>query len=201
MTNTRPSWSVAFTSTQISLSVSKSLYPKGLRYSTETTGYGNWRTALRRLIRQISFPFCRISFETQNQSKPEFQSSSTSFAHPTFEKPSREPHTEKLCQISARIKNKYVAATNFSNESARSASLPPWPSGGGFLAAVMHHSTETFKANTRCCSTVEAVAPTKPHSKRREEPRSCNEDPRPAYSIRRFNKRFAGYNIYRFGWE
>ena len=31
----------------------------------------------------------------------------------------------------------------------------------GILAAVMHRSTETPKANTRCCSTIEAVAPSK----------------------------------------
>lgn len=47
--------------------------------------------------------------------------------------------------------------------------------------------------------TVEAVAPRKHYTMRREEPMSWNQDPRPAYSVRKPYKRFAGDNVYRFG--
>ena len=66
------------------------------------------------------------------------------------------------------------------------------------MTAVMHHSTETLKANARCCSTIEAVAPSKHYLIRMEEPPSCNQDPRPACSVKRFNKRFAGDNVLLF---
>jgi len=69
------------------------------------------------------------------------------------------------------------------------------------MTAVMHHSTGTLKANAQHDSTVETVAPSKHHSMRREANRSCYQDPSPADSVRRFNKRFAGGHVYRFGWR
>jgi len=59
---------------------------------------------------------------------------------------------------------------------------------------------QRLKANAQLYSTVEAIAPSKLYSMRREEPRSCNQDSRPACSVRRIDKRFAGDNVYRFDW-
>jgi len=78
--------------------------------------------------------------------------------------------------------------------------LPPWPSGGGIhdrreYIILPKHSKPTLTIDC----TVEAVAPTKLYTMRREEPRSCKQDPQPACSVRRSNKRFAGDNFYRSG--